>query len=69
MSPLWGFKVFVYSLFYKHAAPLGLKDSLSRFLVIPLSRFPLFSLKLWLSLLHERPPALLIILAGEASLH
>ena len=24
MSPLWGFDVFVYGVFYKHAAPLGL---------------------------------------------
>ena len=24
MSPLWGFKVFVYPLCYKHVAPLGL---------------------------------------------
>ena len=31
MSPLWGFGVFVYSVFYKHAAPLGLNDPFSRF--------------------------------------
>ena len=24
MSPLWGFKMFVYRMFYKHVAPLGL---------------------------------------------
>ena len=25
MSPLWGFKIFVYRVCYKHVAPLGLK--------------------------------------------
>ena len=32
MSPRWGFKIFVYPMFYKHAAPLGLNDPLPRFL-------------------------------------
>ena len=26
MSPLWGFGCLVYPVFYKHVAPLGLKD-------------------------------------------
>ena len=32
MSPRWGFKIFFYPMFYKHAAPLGLNDPLPRFL-------------------------------------
>ena len=49
MSPRWGFKMFVYPMFYQHAAPLGLNDppppasSFSRFLLcasaVFLSRF------------------------------
>ena len=27
MSPLWGFKIFAYRVFYKHVAPLGLNTS------------------------------------------
>ena len=28
MSPLWGFKIFFYPMFYKHAAPLGLNAAM-----------------------------------------
>ena len=28
LSPLWGFKTFVYRVFYKHAAPLGLNAAM-----------------------------------------
>ena len=28
MSPRWGFKIFVYAVFYKHAAPLGLNAAM-----------------------------------------
>ena len=30
MSPLWGFGYLVYAVFYKHAAPLGLKAAMHR---------------------------------------
>ena len=30
MSPLWGFKAFGVSCFYKHAAPLGLNEQINR---------------------------------------
>ena len=33
MSPLWGFKTFGLSVFYKHVAPLGLNTPLPRLLV------------------------------------
>ena len=34
MSPLWGFKMFVCRMFYKHVAPLGLKADAPSFRVI-----------------------------------
>ena len=37
MSPRWGFKMFVYPMFYQHAAPLGLNDPPPRFLVFSFS--------------------------------
>ena len=37
MSPLWGFRVFVYPVYYTHVAPLGLWG---KSLYIPLSRRP-----------------------------
>ena len=33
MSPLWGFKTFGHPVYYKHAAPLGLKKLTQTFIM------------------------------------
>ena len=44
LVPLWGFRTFVYLVFYKHAAPLGLNEPMppTRSLASLPPRFPVF---------------------------